>query len=73
MKFRTEKGKWIIEDNGGNVIFDNSYDAWQYIFLMMMVRPKVPQVARSLYPVRSLNPMPSMVKKKVIFTYSKEI
>ena len=67
MKLRTEKGKWIVDDNGRNIIFDTSYDAWQYIFLMMMIRPKVPYVVRSLYPVRSLDPTSSMIQKKVIF------
>ena len=65
MKMRTEDGKWIIDDNGRIVIFDNAYDAWQYVFLMRELRPVVPCVAHSMYPVRSLNPLPISKNKTV--------
>lgn len=67
MKFRRECGKWIIEDRGVNKIFDTSADAWEYIFLMREIRPKVPQVVRSLYPVLSLDPRPERRVKRVVW------
>ena len=63
MKFRTEKGKWIIEDHGRNIIFNKAYDAWQYILLMKEIRPKAPWALKSLYPVNSLIPT---VQKKIV-------
>lgn len=66
MKLRLEKGFWIVEDRGVNKIFDKSRDAWTYIFLMREIRPKAPQVPKSLYPVRSLNPFPERRCKKVV-------
>ena len=68
MKFKSENGLWIIEDRGVIKIFEISYDAWAYIFIAKVVRPKVPRVPRSDYPVRSLNPIPERRCKKVVFT-----
>jgi hypothetical protein len=68
MKLQKRNGKWIIEDHGRNIIFDTSYDAWQYIFLMKEIRQKAPQVPRSLYPVRTLNPTMIGVRKNVRIT-----
>jgi hypothetical protein len=68
MKLQKRDGKWIIEDHGRNIIFDTSYDAWQYIFLMKEIRQKAPQVPRSLYPVRHLNPYPPRGCKRVRIT-----
>ena len=69
MKLKSFNGFWIIEDRGVNKIFDTSRDAWTYIFLMKEIRPKAPQVPRSIYPVRSLNPMPTRVCKKVVIVH----
>lgn len=66
LKFRRENGLWIVEDCGVNKIFDTSRDAWDFIFLMREIRPKAPQVRKSLYPVRSLDPRPERrVKRRV--------
>ena len=65
----TYDGKWIVKDNVKGrdrfALFDSSYDAWCYIFLLKEIRPKVPFVERSLYPVRSLNPFPERRTKNV--------
>ena len=66
MKLTSINGLWIVEDRGVNKRFDTSHDAWTYIFLMKGIRPKAPQVPRSIYPVRSLNPMPRVRKKIVV-------
>lgn len=66
MKFKRENGLWIVEDRGVNKVFDTSYDAWAYIFLMKEIRPKAPSVPRSDYPVRSLNPFPERRCKKIV-------
>ena len=68
MKLQKRNGKWIVEDHGRNIIFDTSYDAWQYIFLMKEIRPKAPEVPRSIYPVRHLNPTMIGVRKNVRIT-----
>ena len=67
-KLRKEGGKWIVEDHGKNIIFDISHDAWQLIFILKEIRQKAPQVPRSLYPVRSLNPFPQRGCKNVRIT-----
>ena len=67
LKLRKQCGKWIVVDRGVNKIFDTSYDAWAYIFLMREIRPKAPFYPRSDYPVRSLNPFPERRCKKVVF------
>ena len=64
IKMRTKDGKWFIEDKGRNVIFDSSYDAWAYVFLLKEIRPRVP-FERPLYPVKSLNPVPERRHKNV--------
>ena len=66
MKLWYENGLWIIEDRGVLKIFDTSYDVWAYIFIARTVRPKVPRVPRSDYPVRSLNPFPERRCKNVV-------
>lgn len=68
MKLQKRDGKWIIEDHGRNIIFDTSFDAWQYIFLMKEIRQKAPQVPGTLYPVRTLNPAMMRGRKNVRFT-----
>ena len=68
MKLRRENGLWIIEDRGVIKIYKKSYDAWAYIFIAKEVRPKIPRVPRSDYPVRSLNPIPERRCKKVVIT-----
>jgi hypothetical protein len=66
MKLKRINGFWIVEDRGVNKIFETSLDAWTYIFIMKEIRPKAPEVPKSLYPVRSLNPMPTRGCKKVV-------
>ncbi len=73
LKMRTKDSKWIIENDGRNVIFDKSYDAWRYIFLMREIRPKVPQVPKSIYPVKSLNPFSWSGKKKITYKIGERI
>jgi hypothetical protein len=64
---RTEDGKWYIEDDGSVKIYDNSYDAWQYVFLMRIIKPNPPIPPRSTYPVLTLDPTRSITfKKKVV-------
>lgn len=65
LKMYTNDGIWIIEDKGVNKFFDSAYDAWQYVFLMREIRPKVEMGERSLYPVKSLNPFPERRVKNV--------
>ena len=63
MKLRTVDGQWIITDKGTIKIFDNPYDAWQYILFMKEIRPQAPWTLKSLYPVNSL--IPSVQKKRI--------
>ena len=63
MKMRTEDNKIIILDEGREIVFDNSCDAWQYVFHMRAIRPNPPIPPRSTYPVLSL--VPKTTKKKV--------
>ena len=67
LKMYTKDGKWIIVDKGRNIIFDTSFDAWLYVLTMREIRPQVPSVPQSLYPVRTLNPIPSRRCKKVVY------
>lgn len=66
MKLRRENGLWVVEDRGVNKIFETSYEAWAYIFLMKEIHPKAPRVPQSFYPVRTLNPFPERKVKKVV-------
>ena len=65
LKMYTNDGIWIIEDKGVNKCFESAYDAWCHVFLLREIRPKVDMGPRSLYPVRSLNPMPERRVKNV--------
>ena len=68
MKMRTEDNKYYIEDEGRLIIYDNSYDAWQYVFLMRTIRPNPPIPPRSIYPVLTLDPTRNLTfKKKVVW------
>ena len=55
----------VVIDNGRTVIFKTSYDAWCYIFLLRGIRPRVDMGQRSLYPVKTLNPIPERRVKNV--------
>ncbi len=66
LKMSTIDNKWVIEDDGVNKIFDTSFEAWCYVFLMKEIRPKAPSFLRSLYPVKSLDPRPEMKRKKIV-------
>ena len=66
MKMRSTKEGWFIIDGNDVKFFKNSVDAWMYVFLMKEVRPNAPQVPKSLYPVRTLDPRPSRMKKKMV-------
>ena len=65
VKMYTYKGNWVVKDGDRLVVFDKAYDAWMYVFLLREIRPKAPTVPRSLYPVRSLNPIPERRIKNV--------
>ena len=65
LKMYTNDGNWIVKDKDRLVIFGTAYDAWCYVFLLKEIRPKVEMGERSLYPVRSLNPMPERRVKNV--------
>lgn len=68
MKMRSTKQGWLILDKGVLKLFENSTDAWMYVLLMKEVRPHT-TVVPNLYPVRTLDPRPfSIVKKVTIFT-----
>ena len=68
MKMRTEDNKWTIEDDGVVKVFDNSQDAWQYVFIMRIIRPHPPIPPRSIYPVLTLDPTRNLTfKKKVVW------
>ena len=64
MKMRSTKQGWFIIDKGVPKFFENSKDAWMYVFLMKEIRPHALQVPRSLYPVTTLDPRPLIMKKK---------
>lgn len=66
MKLYTKVGKWVVEDKGRKIFFDKSTDAWMYVFLMREIREKPPVAPPSLYPVRSLNPIPARRCKTVV-------
>lgn len=61
-------GKWYVFDGNKVNEFDNSLDAWQYIFLLKELRPYRTYAPKSLYPVRSLSPMPTRGCKRIAFT-----
>lgn len=65
MKMQTINGKYVIIDRGVVKEFDKAYDAWRYVFICREVRPRVEMGVRSLYPVRSLNPVPERRVKNV--------
>lgn len=65
MKMQTINGKYVILDRGVVKEFDEAYDAWRYVFICREVRPRVEMGVRSLYPVRSLNPVPERRVKNV--------
>jgi hypothetical protein len=68
IKMYTYKGNWVVKDGERLVPFKKSYDAWQFVYLLKEIRPKVPMGERSLYPVRSLNPIPERRVKNVRFS-----
>ena len=65
IKMYTYDGNWVVKDGDRFVVFDKAYDAWMYVFLLREIRPRAPFVKRSLYPVRSLNPIPERRIKNV--------
>ena len=65
LKMYTYDGNWVVKDGDKLVIFEKAYDAWVFVFLLKEIRPKVEMGERSLYPVRSLNPMPERRIKNV--------
>lgn len=68
MKMSTKDNKWIILDEGREIVFDSSYDAWQYVLFMKEVRPHPPIPPRSIYPVLTLDPTRNLTfKKKVVW------
>ena len=69
LKMYTKDKKWIVIDGEREIVFDNATDAWRYSFLMRDIRPKIPSVPKSCYPVTSL--IPNTKKKKVIFKRGK--
>lgn len=70
LKMHTKESKWVIIDGKRTIVFDCSRDAWQYLFLVRDIRPRVDMGSRPLYPVRSLNPVPEMRKKKIVIRRS---
>lgn len=66
LKMYTYKGNWVVVDGDRHVAFDTALDAWTFVMLLKEIRPKAPQVPKSLYPVRTLNPMPTRRYKKVV-------
>lgn len=64
-KMKTIAGKYIVEDNGREIVFDTSRDAWTYVFIIREMK-KSPEVPKTLYPVRSLNPIPTRRCKTVV-------
>lgn len=65
IKMYTYNGEWVVKDGDRYVVFDKAYYAWCYVLLLKEIRPKAPTVVRSLYPVRSLNPIPERRCKNV--------
>lgn len=65
-KLRTENGKWYVDEGYKVTICDTALDAWSYLFLLKEIRPKAPHFIQSIYPVRSLNPIPSRGCKNAI-------
>lgn len=64
IKMQSKGDIFVILDNGRVVIFETSYDAWCHIFLLRGIRSRVDMGPRSLYPVRSLNPVPERRTKE---------
>ena len=65
MKAKSIGGKWYINDRGSIKEFDTAHDAWLSIMISKEIRPHTYTVPKSLYPVRTLDPRPSKVVKKV--------
>ena len=65
IKMFTYDENWAVKDGDRIVVFDKAYDACCYIFLLREIRPRVPMGERSLYPVKSLNPIPERRIKNV--------
>ena len=55
--------EWLVIDRGVGKFFDNSADAWGYVFLMREIRDNVVPLKMWRVPVRSL--VPSLIKKQV--------
>lgn len=68
IKMYTYNGHWVVKDGERLVRFKKAYDAWAFVMLLREIRPKVPMGERSLYPVRSLNPIPERRVKNVRFS-----
>ena len=65
MKMLSTKDGWYIIDNGVIKFFENSRDAWMYVFFMKDVKSHTTVLPHSLYPVKSLDPRPSSMAKRV--------
>jgi hypothetical protein len=67
MKMISTKQGWFIIDKGVPKFFENSRDAWMYVFLMKEIRHYTTfYPSRTLFPVKTLDPRPSMMKKRVV-------
>ncbi len=65
MKMQSTRGAWIITDKDVVKKFDNATDAWWYVLLMKEVREHTTHIPKTLYPVHTLDPVPSTMIKKV--------
>lgn len=70
MRVKSCGNEWLVIDRGVGKFFDSAADAWGYVFLMREIRDNVVPIKMWRVPVRSL--MPTMVKKRTVYTIHKE-
>ena len=66
MKLEKNAGGWVITEGKTVKVFESAHDAWTYIFLMKEIRQSATSLPKSLYPVRTLDPRPKVVKRYAI-------
>lgn len=65
MKLEKNAGGWIVTDGKSVNIFESAHDAWLYIFILKEIRSSTTRLPKTLYPVKTLDPRPKVVKRYV--------
>ena len=65
MKLKKTTEGWTLTEGNEEKTFESAHDAWLYIFLMKEIRQSATRLPKTLYPVRTLDPRPKVVKRYV--------